>query len=1365
MHDDECRSQSLLRELLTAEIRRAPDAAFEALAEHQRRLHELELTASKPDSHGRAGHRVARLTHPDAGRSAEPSEGDDPATSEQLLARLEENPEPGALAVCLRSLWHDHGALEECLPLLVRHAELVARMPSEAQQLAQHIWGAATLEDGLARNVPVRSQGPAYLPERGRIMYCAPTTPVYDTSGWGAHTRGLVSGLRESGGDVFVMARGGYPWDCAVSAGGAPSPRRLVTSLDGIDCVHRPEGDLQSMRVDDYVQVAADAFVREARLQRPSLIHAASNFRTALPALIAARRLGLPFVHEVRGLWEIDDAARRPGWEETERCAWETRMEVFVASQADAVLVISPQIRDELLRRGIAQERITLLPEGVDAAALLPLTRDTGFARQHLLSAKVPVIGFAGTFAEHEGLELLLQAANILRGRKAQFQIALAGDGAAHERLRAGMQRYAFASRMRLLGRLEPEDVPRFLSCADIVVSPRVSVPDSAAASWLKPLEAYAASKPTVLSDIPAHRALAGAQQERGLLFEPGDARSLANALHRLIKDAELRTAMGRAARLWVVDERQWPDLAGRVLEAHRAAQESYRTEAQPGRELSELRIGLLAEQPGALQDAVAAVNLDRERWQTQVREQQLDLVLVDSAAMTAQGGSLVDLLEACRDAGVPSVLWDSDGSGGSDLPFDHVLTIDADRIGEHLRRGHDAQEGVAVTGSTMPIFADPAVDNPLPGRSRHEDAVVCSSAVLAEHSPRFESLLSTAERAADGRLLRAACGVDGIASLHLEPSTDSPSAFSRSVVQIAAAGGVVLSSRSRGIQETFDDRIPSTDDRLRWGAHLHAWVHDPRIRLQEAWLQLRTVLRSHTVHCALVLLARTAGVPVHGLRLPAWACDLDSCSAERVLAQSVLPTAVRLAEGDEGLRRRAEAAGMTVLEPGEQLPADLVWWAQLPPEAGRTWAEDMLWATMWGRWDAVGSRTQASTQGDGRPLARAGQLSEDVTGAMRRCRGGGPGAAGDAQCLTLELPAPEQLSEQTSRSEQPQRTLELQPRQGPVLIAGHDFKFADSWIAHLEAQGVEVLLDEWSGHEGHDEQRSAQLLERAASVFCEWGLGNAVWYSHHVRPDQRLVIRVHKQELFLPHLGRIRHEAVDEFVFVGELIRDAAVRSHGIPREKTRVIPNIVHTSELQLPKTEEARFTVGLVGMVPQIKRLDRAVSVIESLARKDPRWCLRVKGKRPEEYAWMKRRETEMAWYQACFRRIDQLQQDTGRRSVVFDPHGDDIPQWFQGVGYALSVSDLESFHLTLPDGAASGAAPVSLAWPGADLIYPREWLVGGLAEMTERISALQADDQQREALVCRAGEFVIRTMDEPLVHTALDRTLRKGEVRAR
>ena len=43
--------------------------------------------------------------------------------------------------------------------------------------------------------------------------------------------------------------------------------------------------------------------------------------------------------------------------------------------------------------------------------------------------------------------------------------------------------------------------------------------------------------------------------------------------------------------------------------------------------------------------------------------------------------------------------------------------------------------------------------------------------------------------------------------------------------------------------------------------------------------------------------------------------------------------------------------------------------------------------------------------------------------------------------------------------------------------------------------------------------------------------------------------------------------------------------------------------------------------------------------------------------------------------------------------------------------------QQIHLTLPDGAASGAAPVSLAWPGSDLIYLRDWLVPSVPAMAD------------------------------------------------
>ncbi|MCY6924132.1 hypothetical protein OYB25_27255, partial [Escherichia coli] len=79
--------------------------------------------------------------------------------------------------------------------------------------------------------------------------------------------------------------------------------------IDGVTWIHHPGPALGSTGAREYILAAADAFVREARNVRPTMIHAASNFMTGLPALIAARRLGVPFVYEVRGLWEITEAS------------------------------------------------------------------------------------------------------------------------------------------------------------------------------------------------------------------------------------------------------------------------------------------------------------------------------------------------------------------------------------------------------------------------------------------------------------------------------------------------------------------------------------------------------------------------------------------------------------------------------------------------------------------------------------------------------------------------------------------------------------------------------------------------------------------------------------------------------------------------------------------------------------------------------------------------------------------------------------------------------------------------------------------------------------------------------------------------
>lgn len=777
MNDDERRPAGQLQRLIAAEVRRDVEAAATLLEERQQAIRRLESEVRTAE----ARPPVAPVVPAAAGPAA-PADGNmgDPETLEQ---RLEQDPTPALLGACLERLWHVRGALEQCVMLLVLHADLVPLMAAEQQQLADRIWGSAALEESLERIVPPRSSGAAHLPELGRIMYCASSTPVFETSGDSVRTRGIASGLNGAGADIVVVGRSGYPWDVDGIGGPPAGRRRTVETLDGVDYVHRPEGDARAQRADHYVQIAADALVREAGVQRPSIIHAASGLLPGLAALVAARRLGLPFVAEVRELGRAPEPSLRPEWAGSERCAWQERMETFIVSQADAVVAASEEIADELLRRGTPAERVRVLPQGVDAQRLLPLPRDAAFAAAHGLEASAPVIGFAGSFAEQEGLLTLLQAANILRGREIAFQMALAGDGGVLPQIARYRKRAALGRTVRYVGRQPFEEIPRFLSCLDIVVCPRNPAPAPELVTPLKALEAWAASKPAILSDIPAHRGLMGQGQELGMLFEPGNAKSLANALQELIEDPELRTAKGRAGRLWTVEKRQWSELVGIARLAHADAVSAHRAQAAQPRVVSDLRVGVIAGERTVemLQRSTHAVVLEADAGRAQLKGSALDLVLIVSEeASRAPGGpaadasseteeeasieSLARLLQDCRSLSVPTVLW-SHGDPRTDAALrrlaamaDHVLTTDADLIGEHLRAAHELGDGASATAASLPLVADPTVHSPLTGRGPMEGSAAFtgerSVPGQSERSRLVEQLLKAATEAADGHLV-----------------------------------------------------------------------------------------------------------------------------------------------------------------------------------------------------------------------------------------------------------------------------------------------------------------------------------------------------------------------------------------------------------------------------------------------------------------------------------------------------------------------------------------------------------------------------------------------------------------------------------
>jgi glycosyltransferase involved in cell wall biosynthesis len=293
------------------------------------------------------------------------------------------------------------------------------------------------------------------------------------------------------------------------------------------------------------------------------------------------------------------------------------------------------------------------------------------------------------------------------------------------------------------------------------------------------------------------------------------------------------------------------------------------------------------------------------------------------------------------------------------------------------------------------------------------------------------------------------------------------------------------------------------------------------------------------------------------------------------------------------------------------------------------------------------------------------------------------------------------------------------------VVVASHDLKFFNPILAQMRAMPeLEVRVDAWPELTRHDPSRSQELVDWADVVICEWFGPNAVWYSKHRRPGQRLVVRLHRFELYTRWLRLASVERIDQVVCVSPYYAALAVAKAHVPAEKVTVVPNVVDDEDFDRPKLEGARFHLGMIGVTPARKRMDLAIDVLARLRRNDPRYVLFAKTKMPWEYDWIWQDATERALFDDVLRRI-QTDADL-RGAVTFDAFGPDVAGWLRRIGWVLSTSDDESFHLAPAEGMASRAVPVIRNWPGADSIYDRRWIHDSPEAMADAILEVNTHD---------------------------------------
>jgi glycogen(starch) synthase len=189
---------------------------------------------------------------------------------------------------------------------------------------------------------------------------------------------------------------------------------------------------------------------------------------------------------------------------------------------------------------------------------------------------ETPHVLALGRLVPAKGFDVALRAFAQLALRFPDARFTVAGDGASREELLALARELNVESRVAFTGWIEPDDVPRLLNDASVVVMPsrREGLPivGVQAALMARPIVATAAGGlPEIVND-----------GETGILIPGEDAGALANAVAQLLGDRERATQMGARGRAHVLTALDWERTVASYHSLYHVLTESSNSNAQP---------------------------------------------------------------------------------------------------------------------------------------------------------------------------------------------------------------------------------------------------------------------------------------------------------------------------------------------------------------------------------------------------------------------------------------------------------------------------------------------------------------------------------------------------------------------------------------------------------------------------------------------------------------------------------------------------------------------------------------------------------------------------------------------------------------
>lgn len=376
-----------------------------------------------------------------------------------------------------------------------------------------------------------------------------------EVTGVGRYTGEMGRWLAARGHEVRVMSAPPYypQWSVWEGYSGRRYRRETLEGVKVWRCPlwvpRNPSGTKRLAHLASFAAASAPLVLHQALSWRPDVLLMIEPTLLCLPhSRVASWSAGVPLWVHVQD-FELDAALglgiMRAGAARRALRSVERRL----LGLADRVSTITESMRRRLVEMGVPRGKTVVFPNWADLEVIRPLPPDEGIRRELGVPPGGVLVLYAGNMGEKQGLEVVLEAAGLLRGRR-EIRFVLAGAGAARSRLERAALRMRLGN-VRFLP-LQPEErLPLLLAAGDIhLVVQRREAADLVMPSKL--VNILAAGRPSIATADPGtelHRVLT--EQDCGLVVPPGDAGELARAILRLADGVDLRARMGSRARAY----------------------------------------------------------------------------------------------------------------------------------------------------------------------------------------------------------------------------------------------------------------------------------------------------------------------------------------------------------------------------------------------------------------------------------------------------------------------------------------------------------------------------------------------------------------------------------------------------------------------------------------------------------------------------------------------------------------------------------------------------------------------------------------------------------------------------------------------